>query len=422
MIKFRKRKRWTTTAGTLSKAQTPASKRRNTMHHSVTKDPERKAAKAITSMPVATKTSIATLAKLSPVGRLCWQPTMPFPPMLETTLEEVEQFAYHPRPQNFTPVITWPYFSTTTPNGKAYVGQVFANKIDFGGTQQNIFPTVHNTSQPYNTDAILGVSDQSRPDRGTPYAREFFRHYKYAVITGCRMAISVQALDQHDEATEYVLVVKKHTLSEEHHQHGSNPNSWNGTAISRQNYGFIQWNDYKSQNKGTFLDRAPIFEDGLIAATVEVPAAGCRGDPKTIIHDSWSLKGDEGVSVADLLTSVIMKNDDAEVGPQLDIEDSTFSTDVWANGQDVATVSTFTQPKAQPSWYWWIQPVAKETSWLAVAKAVSVDGAPVTTGGAIALGSPCFNVKVKRQFDVTYFGHRLSDDLGEQIDTIGEVN
>lgn len=404
-----------TSRGNLSRIQTAAGKRRANLVNDDQEDAEMREAASVARRPVRSNLNYSRLGRLQPIGRLCWTPTMPFPPMLETTLEEKEVFAYHPWAMNTPAAGAYPSALATT-DQECHVGRIICNEFDFGGILQNIHPTVRYTSFPYDSSVSIG-SAANRPDYGTPYAKEFFRHYEYALITGCRMAISVQSVDQMKEAVEYVLVVKKHTLTEEAGQHPTSPNDWNFCVQpTRTKFGTLNYGNYAGENKGSFLERARLFQEHIITAPVEVPAPGVRGDPTTVIHDYWSLKADEGVSLADILMTRVMKNDESAVGGTVNDGDAVFETDIWCHRQDDPAVATFTKPVANPAWYWWIQPQEKEINWNSVAVKSTVDDVAPTLTGVVAQASPCFNVTIKRQYDVVYFGHRLNKDFGRQED------
>lgn len=353
---------------------------------------------------VAVRTKILTpaaLGRMNPTMRMCWSPQMPFPPILDTTLEEVTQRYLHPACQ------------------QSGVGSYTSAGTDFDhdsyviGIECNHF-TSFNTLPNHTLGGALDNADtnaQAFPHQHPPNNWMLFSTYKRAAVVASRLAITIECPDSTVEPTEWVAVLKKCPESENPTNKDSTGTGWGALNFqpSATSHGILPWKDYRAYARGTFLERAPLFEDNLIMAKIKSPSTMIKAPPKTVLHSHWSLHGDEGVPFDALLQTTLSRNDVDHAGATRDATDFEPFGDIWAHSMPDPAVAGINPPVARPKWFFTIVPLNKEEGWSTSSHASLRNGVAITKVGNPALLGPTFKITIKRQYDVHYYEHRLDN-------------
>lgn len=406
--------------GTLSSGTRKPTERAN----SLTADPEEaraaRRASAAGRRPVTGGRTLGAVMRKTPIVRFCWQPTMVFPPMLETTVEETTSFFFHPRGRDFGEAVgtAGVYFACGAASGTdgkySNVFQVWANSPNLSGLEFTA-PSPEKTTSTYDAQTVVGGTQHGQ-NRKTPFVKEFLRHYKHGIVTHSRSAVSFENPDKIAEAQDVVCVMKKHTLASEHDTRSADYNQWellnqsNGINGNSARYGNFDFTDYRHRNavsKGSFLSRAPLFENNLLMAkhTMSGENASHKHE-KTVLHDHWSLQADEGVDIATIMESHLQRNDETAITSSGGAD---AITSVWAFATDGAASPSFTVPAARPSWYVTVIPPSYEETWNNVSHVPGVNDGTPTRAGTPASEGPTFFVTIKRQLDIVFFDYTPAD-------------
>jgi len=387
--------------------------------------------------PVASGVNyVSDALRRQPIQRFCWSPKFPFPPVVETTLEEEVYFHWMPSGIN----------GGTGIRGYMDAGTGYQHESNVLRIPTNLLSPLKNGSTPtftrgaqvypkpanFHQDGSLIIAEVNgyQVEKNTPFFNEFSRHYEKSIVIATRLVVKIESINEEQMDQPYLVWMKKHSPV---NGRGTvtpvaNPNIWDQLGSIASNAeptttqcGLIEFDDYNAEGLGNFMERAPLFEDKLSKMVKHPRTRGHNGT--AIYHDTWSLQADEGVSWEEVLAThasgATIDNDEAIADPTLaGVANDAF----WAAGYDPRGSGTYNTPRLQPCWYLFMTPPANDDSWFTATNNYVTPSytagqeaqkflatAPANGGGALA-NDLVYKVTVKKQYDILFYQYHREDE------------
>lgn len=342
--------------------------------------------------------SLGAYLNLSPKRRLCWTPTHIFPPILETTIECGTVIRPHGDMKWLGPG------STST---KSRLIEIMCNSP----------PTVWEPSGTSTTDygdrtmirpAPHKISPGTSPSKIAPFHQKLNLLYSRHAVVSSRVTVKVRHRGNLNQAETFNIYLKRFTPSNIDSKSATiqyEQNQWNiveGTVTNKSaEYHEIDFANYANQGRGSFHERAHIFEENLKGPVKLKPRLVEQQEaPVAVISDHWDLLADSGVALDDLM--------DANGEPEMPTEAEPLANHVgagWSAGPDFHA-----EPYFRPRWYLFCMPTIADHSWDEVdlrAHAPDQDGGIKDTAGTVDV-APIVEITV--QYDLIYYQYRKNDE------------
>lgn len=360
------------------------------------------------------------------VGRLCWHPSCPFPPVLSTTLENEVEYE-----------LDWAWNAGAGTSQKPVVAGVnnTGTLVEQGGivfcaqpnilNLQGLFASVTNgdIDGEFNfLPAVYNGESLNQVNR-SPYARHFLDMYRSAIVTGARFTFSIARMT--DSGTVDNMLMTKRYLVDNHDEmgvtaasddwwplqtaRGGLPPGYGGNSA----HGFINMENHGLFNKGDWLARGKVFEDGirfhrLPARNENYPNAGAK------ITQSWSLLGDEKVDPYEIIAGYQANNpfrDEHDTDPARNERWSYERPAIENHMVETAPADSIETPsaRARPKFYYVLTHDLKDTA------------SGMTThrmiNGTDASASQSFKIRFKIQQDVLFWDFSKASQVYRKEDT-----
>jgi len=345
------------------------------------------AARAIVANPRDVNTYLSKNSKL----RLCWTPTFPFPPVMETTLE-------------WSKTLQTNKLIGTGTDTNCNVFSILMNVIPSKGNSTpnvdlvtdiyGINPVVHNTSG-------WGAAVMQNPSTLVSFLYKFKSLYNSHVVVSSRVTVQLWHEDTQIQPEGFNFWMKKYIPSEREAigiDNITNYFTWRPVSSAYPTggaLGTLDYNNYDSQNKGSFEHRAPIFEEGLSKVQIPINTQERPAQSRKASHSShFSLAADVGVDP----TTVIAESSG---DPNVDHEN-----EGWAVHDPI---NFYVKPKYISYWYFWCSLPDGQTRWSSADTRTAQEGYNPATSLPVNDGTN-LNMKVVIQYDVVFFNYRKDDE------------
>lgn len=352
------------------------------------------------------------------VGRLCWHPSFPFPPIMSTTLETEYEWDFSTAWGAAHDVVVAGVSDSAA--RQAQLAKCFSiqpnivnlNQVALGAsncpTKFNVHPTFYQ---------VAGSDHVQR----TPFFAHFMSLYRKSVVAAARFTVSVTRME--DSGTlDHILWVKKHSGDHktpemnadferwwllEHGKLGHEP----AEGPTGGTYGFFNVENHAGLNRGDFKQRARLYETGIVP--YRIPAKNeQRPNVTTKVSSHWSLLADEKVDPYELIAGPAKFDPH---NPRNPILDPSTTAERWFYGTDLTTSSGVLDApntaalygptkECTPKWYYGISHDIGDSNG-APTVTIDVEGTP--TEVVVPIG---FKIRVKMQQDLLFWEYSRNDD------------